>query len=136
MWVRPWILQRQLFGIYDQLLVELRNKDPCGFKMFLRMTPGMFDELLYQLIPSLTNHTTNLREPLEPGLKIGIALRHLASGSKYADMQFGWRVPSNTITGVVKEVCQAIIVEYLDKLMSCPSTPDEWQQVANKFKQK
>ena len=131
MWLRPWILCRPLFGIYDQLLVEMRNEDPRAFKMFLRMTPGMFDELLDRLTPRLTKQTTKLREPLEPGLKLALTLHHLASGSKYADMKFRWRVPSNTICCVVKEVCQAIIEEYLDELMSCSSTPEEWQQVAD-----
>ena len=45
-WVRPWIGRRRQFGLYDQLLVELRNEDQASFKNFMRMPPEMFDELL------------------------------------------------------------------------------------------
>jgi len=135
-WVRDWILRRPLFGVYDQLMVELRREDPHSFKNFLRMTPAMFDELLDRLTPRLMKQDTFFRLPLEPGIKLALTLRHLASGNKYADMKFSWRVPHNTISIVIREVCQAIVDEYLDELMTCPSTPDEWQQVADKYYQK
>ena len=38
-WVRPWIGRRQQFGLYDKLLVELRNEDQASFKNFMRMPP-------------------------------------------------------------------------------------------------
>ena len=57
-------------------------------------------------------------------------LRHLASGNKYASMKFGWRVPHNTLSLVVREVCQAIIDEYVDEVLVCPSTPDGWRAIA------
>jgi hypothetical protein len=37
-WVRPWIGRRHQFGMYDQLIVELRNEDHESFTNFLRMT--------------------------------------------------------------------------------------------------
>ena len=62
-----------------------------------------------------------------------MTLRHLASGSKYADMKFGWRVPANTISVIVREVCQAILHEYLDEVMTPPSTPEAWREIAQQF---
>ena len=52
--MRPWIGRRQEFGIYDQLMMELRNEDPASFTRFLRMPPGMFDELLDRVAPRIT----------------------------------------------------------------------------------
>ena len=46
-WVRPWIGRRRQFGLYDQLLVELRNEDQASFKNFMQMPPEMFDELIW-----------------------------------------------------------------------------------------
>jgi len=135
-WVRPWIQRRPFYGVYEKLMIELRREDPSSFHNFLRMTPAMFDELLDRLTPRLTKQDTFYREALQPGLKLALTIRHLASGNKYADMKFSWRVPHNTISLVVREVCQAIIDEYLDELMTCPSTPDEWRQVANQYYQK
>ena len=91
--MRQWIIRRPQLGLYDRLMVELRNEDPRAFKNFMRMPPVMYDELVERLTPALTKETTRLRAPLDPGLKVTITLRHLASGSKYMEMQYGWRVP-------------------------------------------
>ena len=80
-WVRPWIGRRRQFSLYDQLLVELRNEDQKAFKNFMRMLPEMFDELLTRVGPRNRKQNTNYREPIEPGLKLAITLRHLASGT-------------------------------------------------------
>ncbi|XP_014671429.1 PREDICTED: uncharacterized protein LOC106812148 [Priapulus caudatus] len=122
--------------MYDQLLVELRNEDRASFHNFMRMPPEMFDELLARVGPRITKEHTSCREPLEPGLKLALTLRHLASGCKNSSMKFGWRVPHNTQSLLVREVCQAIIDEYLDELMNCPNTPDGWRAIADQFFQK
>ena len=93
----------------------------------------MFDEILERVRGRLTKQHTFYRDPLEPGLKLAVTLRHLASGSKYADMKFGWGVPSNTISVLVREVCQAIVDEYLDEVMTPASTPEAWRDIANQF---
>lgn len=134
--MRPWIGRRRQFGMYDQLMVELRNEDHASFTNFLRMPPEMFDELLARVIPRITKQYTFYRDPLEPGMKLALTLRHLASGNKYASMKFGWRVPHNTQSIVVREVCQAIVDEYVDEVLVCPSTPDGWRAIADKFFQK
>jgi len=97
-WVRDWINRRPEQGLYDRLMVELRNEDPRSFQNFMRMPPDMFDEIVQRLTPRLTKQTTNFRVPLDPGLKVAITLRHLASGAKYHDMQYAWRVPHNTMS--------------------------------------
>ena len=33
-WVRPWIARRMELGIYDRLLIELRNEDTESFTNF------------------------------------------------------------------------------------------------------
>ena len=130
-WVRDWITRRPEQGLYDRLMVELRNEDPRSFQNFMRMPPAMFDEIVQRLTPRITKKTTDWRAPLDPGLKVAITLRHLASGSKYHDMQYAWRVPHSTISLVVREVCEAIIEEYLEEQMSPPTTEEGWLQLAN-----
>ncbi|KAK6188557.1 hypothetical protein SNE40_004712 [Patella caerulea] len=130
-WVRQWINRRPQLGLYDRLMVELRNEDPRAFKNFMRMPPVMYDELVERLTPTLTKETTNWRAPLDPGLKVAITLRHLASGSKYREMQYGWRVPHNTISLIVREVCEAIVHVYREEMLSPPETPEQWQQITD-----
>ena len=69
-WVRDWIAKRPQLGLYDRLMVELRNEDPRAFTRFIRMLPAMYDEIVQRLTPTLIKQTTNWRSPLEPGLKV------------------------------------------------------------------
>lgn len=130
-WVRDWIARRPQLGLYDRLMVELRNEDPRAFQNFMRMPPAMYDEIVQRLTPALTKETSNWRAPLAPGLKVAITLRHLASGSKYREMQYAWRVPHNTISLVVREVCEAIVHEYAHEMLSPPDTEAQWRQLAD-----
>ena len=104
-WVRQWILRRPEHGLYHKLMVELRNVDPRAFHHFMRMPPAMFDEVVQRLTPRLTKQDTNYRPSLEPGLKVAINLRHLASGNIYRNMQYAWRLPHNTISVVAGKRC-------------------------------
>ena len=135
-WVRDWISRRPEQGLYDRLMVELRNEDPRSFQNFMRMPPAMFDEIVQRLTPRITKATTNWRAPLDPGLKVALTLRHLASGANYHDMQYAWRVPHNTISLVVREVCAVIVEEYIDEQMSPPTTQAGWLQLANDWHQR
>ena len=69
-------------------------------------------------------------------LKLALTLRHLASGSKYSTMKYGWMVPHNTQSFAVREVCQAIIDEYMPEVMTCPTTPEGWRAISGKFLQR
>ena len=53
-------------GIYDQLMMELRNEDPASFTNFIRMPPDMFEELLERVGPRITKMHTRDRESLCP----------------------------------------------------------------------
>lgn len=168
LWYREWLgpLRRKQFGIYDQLMVELRREDPASFRNFMRMPPDMFDEILLKITPRITKQHTWYRPPLEPGMKLAITLRHLASGARYMDMRYAWRIPHNTISKIVREVnitlyffyytfmkkqfllyyviflilcfqvCSAIINVYLNELMALPTTADEWKTIADGFQRK
>ncbi|KAH3851708.1 hypothetical protein DPMN_094192 [Dreissena polymorpha] len=48
-------------------------------------------------------------------------------------MQYFWRVAENTLYVVVRDVCHAICGEYVDEVMTAPSTPEQWRQLANVF---
>ena len=52
-WTRQWIARRPQFGMFDQLLVELRKEDQASFINFMRMPPEMFDELVARVGPRI-----------------------------------------------------------------------------------
>ena len=61
-----WILRRPQFGLYDQLMVELRREDETAFINFMSMPPEMFDELLHCISPRITKqHTSQARRIVE-----------------------------------------------------------------------
>ena len=82
-------------------------EDQQSFFNFLRMPPEMFDELLNRVGPRIRKMDTHYRKALEPGMKLAITIRRLASGDKYPTLQYAFRVARNTICMIIPEVCQA-----------------------------
>ena len=132
-WVKPWISRRPQLGDYENLMAELERESRGDFVAYLRMEPAMFHELVQRLTPRLTKKNTKWRRALEPGLKVAVTLRFLATGNSYHSLAFSFRVAHNTISRFVHEVCQAILDEYGDEVVSVPTTEDGWRQVSEKF---
>ena len=51
-------------------------------------------------------------------------------------MKYGWKVPHNTISIIVRDVCQAMVDEYMPEVMTCPTTHKGWPAISDKFLQK
>jgi len=132
-WIKPLSTMRKKLGQFDRLMPVLIERDPAAFRRYSRFMPELYEKLLERLTPRLEKKTTRMREPLEPGLKLAVTLRYLASGSSYPDLSYGFCIASNTVSVVVREVCQAIIDELGEEFLDCPSTPQEWKQVADSF---
>ena len=64
---------------------------------FSAWIPDSHDEIPARVRGRIWKQHTWLREPLEEGLKLAVTLRHLVAGTMYSDMQYGWRVPENTV---------------------------------------
>ena len=71
-----------------------------------------------------------------PGLKLALTIRHLASGDKYPTLQYDFRVARNTICTVIPEVCRAIVAEFKEELIPCPTNSDEWAPIADEFQRR
>ena len=84
--------------------------------------------------PRIQKKDTGWRNALEPGVKLAITIRHLASGDTYPSLMYNFRVVKNTIACLIPEVCQAICEEFKDDVIECPTTPDEWSLIADEFK--
>ncbi len=86
-------------------------------------------------MPGRTNNEqdTWFRKAFEPGLKLGITLRHLAAGNKYHSLMYSFRVASNTISLIVREEYNAIIEEFAAEVLDCLMSAKEWKRVANQF---
>jgi len=132
-WVKLGLQRRSLHGQCEQLMKELHAEDVSAFTNFMRMEPYAFHELLTRIAPRITKQDTNYKKALEPGLKVAITLRFLATGDSYKTLQYGFRVAHNSICVFIPEVYQAIIDELSDEVLMCPDTPEGWKQVARTF---
>ena len=47
---------------------------------------------------------------------------------------YSFRVAHNTICLFVPEVCTAIMAEYADEVFAIPTAPEEWQPIAEQFR--
>ncbi len=65
---------------FEQLIVALKVEDPAAFQNFVIFEPAMFQELVNRLTPLITKTDTNCLKALDPGLKLAITLRYLATG--------------------------------------------------------
>lgn len=135
LWVRKWIKERTDVCLL-KTVKQTRLEDPGHFRQILRVPGELFDELLDRVGPLIAKQDTHFRKALAPDLKLAYTLHHLAQGELYSSMETPWRVPHNTGSIVVREVCEAICQEYLDDVLVTPTTPEEWLQVAEGFEER
>ena len=64
---------------------------------------------------------------------MAITLCFLATGMSYHSLSYDSRVPHNSISVMVKELCEAIFEEHGDEVMVNPTTPNGWRQLSHKF---
>ena len=133
-WVLPYIRQREERGCYRTLLDELITSDIPGNRNFTRMEPAFFDLIEERITPHIRKSITNFRLPLEVGLKLAVTLRHLSTGESYTSLQYHWRVGRSTICKSVPQVCKAILKEFQQEYLVCPTDPEDWKKIEQRFR--
>lgn len=117
LWVRKWIKRREIENTAQNLVHDLRNEGTGDeFRKFFRMSPQQFDILLEKVRPFITKKDTNFRKAISVETRLTITIRFLASGDSYRSLMLLFRVPHNTISGIVAQTCRAIHIvlsEYL-----------------------
>lgn len=76
------------------------------------------------------------RTPLEPGLKLVVTLRYLATGNSYKSLEYSFRVSNSTISQFIPQVCAAIYEEYREELFGLPQNNKGWRALASEFSTK
>jgi hypothetical protein len=112
---------------------ELEAEDVPSFTNFLRVEPAMFQEILGRVHDRIVKQDTNYRRAVPAGMRLAITLRFLATGASYRDLHYAFRVGRSTISGIVPEVCEAIVDEYYKEVVKIAKTPAEWKAVADTF---
>ncbi|XP_046568859.1 uncharacterized protein LOC124277252 [Haliotis rubra] len=99
------------------------------------MEPAMFDEFVQRVGPRIQKQNTYyMRQALPPGLNLAITLRFLAPGDRYPNIMYSFRVARNTISRIIREVCQVIVEECKDEVTIIPTTPEECAPIKEVFR--
>ena len=72
--IRDTIRKRRQLGEYHRHVSELR-RDSFRFKMYSRMSPTVFDQLLALVGPTIQKTNTHYRKCIDPGERLAITLR-------------------------------------------------------------
>ena len=110
------------------------KKDVKDFRNFLRKDYEIYQEILTRIEHRINPKKSMYRKPLTAGIKLAITLRYLALGDSYHSLMYGFRVAHNTISKVIRQVCDAIVAEFAEEVIPCPQTPKEWKNIANQFR--
>lgn len=124
-WVRPSLRARSVYSGSD-LLSDLNQDDinplsrelRCdgSVKNFLRMTSNDFENLLTAIGPKIARQDTNYRLAIPARERLAVTLRYLASGDSYSSLSYLFKVSKSTISGIIPEVCAALIDELKDNI--------------------
>ena len=61
-----------------------------------------------------------MREPIDPGERLAITLRFLATGESYSSLMYQFRVGKSTISALIPEVCDAIYKQLESEVLRMP----------------
>lgn len=105
MWVREWIEKRSEVGFTATLYEELKTGDTEMYKNFVRMSLQDFEYLLELITPIIQKQNTVMRKAITPKERLILTLRYLATGDTYMSLMYLFRIPANTISVIIPEVC-------------------------------
>ena len=58
----------------------------------------------------------------------------LSTGGSCTSLQYHWRVGRTTIVKFVPKVCKAILHEFQNEYLICPTEPEDWKSIEEKFR--
>ncbi|XP_064610679.1 uncharacterized protein LOC135474919 [Liolophura sinensis] len=114
-------------------MAELMIEDPQQLREFLRMRHGDFQVILDMIEAEITRKDTVMRKAIPAKERLALTLRFLATGDSYESLAYLFRIPANTISGIVPVVCKAIYKALKDGI-KFPRSAVEWEVVAEAYK--
>ncbi|GBN41189.1 hypothetical protein AVEN_170152-1 [Araneus ventricosus] len=132
-WARKWLLRRKQKGCYEIVMKELALEDAEGYRRWLCMDTATFEFLLTMVTPYISGKDTNMWKTITPGEKLAVTLRYLASGETQSSLAYQFRISQNTISGILKLVCSALVTVLKNIHLCFPSSKAEWAAISAAF---
>lgn len=108
--MREFLKKRETQGAYNMLVNELTLEDGSCFKNYVRMDRNEFEKLL-ELVGPIVKKDTKLRNSISPADQLAVTLRFLATGDSFATLMYAHRISKSSISNIVRNVCEALIIK-------------------------
>lgn len=130
-------LEREKYGFYSTLIPSLIKNEQLNldydFSSYVKMDFERFKHLLNIIQDQLAPRGPCRKDVINPEVKLIITLRYLTSADSFQTLCFCFRIASNTISRLVKEVCDSIIKKVGPTYLKTPNTRAEWDAIKDKF---
>ncbi|KAK3916597.1 Protein ANTAGONIST OF LIKE HETEROCHROMATIN PROTEIN 1 [Frankliniella fusca] len=128
--VRPTFQMRSQWGAWYTKIPFMKEHDEELFFNFLCVTPAVFDELLAKVRPHLERR--NMPSRIEPGERLALTLRYLASGDSQKSLSYEFLISPSTISGIVLETCNTLWDVLVGEVFIVPSA-ENFATIAHDF---
>ncbi|KAH6932988.1 hypothetical protein HPB50_011244 [Hyalomma asiaticum] len=102
---------------------------------YLRMPPHTFDTLLHLVRSHIKRKDTNFRKAISSEHRLAQTVRFLAAGNTLRTSCFNFLNGHSTACNTVSSVCKALWDVLGPVYVACPSSADEWLQIASEFEE-
>ena len=97
------------------------------------MSPQRFEHLLSLVGPHIQRKCTQLRGSISAAERLTLTLRYLASGDAQQSQSFNSTIGKSTVSGIIKETCQAIWAALRNTYVKTPNSPEAWKSISKDF---
>ena len=97
------------------------------------MTPQRFEHLLSIVAPLISKKSTKLRSPISAAERLTLTLHYLATGDSQQSQSFNFRIGRSTVSGIIRETCDAIWTQLHHTYLLTPKTTQEWKRISEEF---
>ncbi|XP_069819926.1 uncharacterized protein [Dendropsophus ebraccatus] len=134
LWTKEWLQQRDNLT-HMPLLAELTDTQAEDYRNYLRMSEESFLQLLSLVKPFIQKKDTVMRQSIPPEQRLTATLRFLATGKSLQDLRLATAMSQPTLSKVIPETCEAIVLALKDEYFKFPKTAEEWMTVAHGFEE-
>ncbi|XP_036150116.1 uncharacterized protein LOC118648027 [Monomorium pharaonis] len=93
----------------------------------------VLEKLLHAVAALIEKKDTVMRQAIPAQDRLSVTLRYLATGNSFMDLSYSVRIAPNTLSQIIPNTLKAIVEVLKKKVFNCPSSPVEWQVLAEKF---
>ena len=85
--------------------------------------------------PLIAKEDTTFRNAISPGERLAVTLRFLASGESQQSLFFSYRIGRSTLSGILKETCDAIYASLSKVYLRPPTNKADWLNISSCFEE-